>query len=255
MNMERVVIRLRDVHKIYELGKISVHALKDTNIDVFHGEFVAVMGPSGSGKSTLMNILGCLDRPSHGSYLLAGQEVANLTDVELAKIRNRQIGFVFQTFNLLPRLSVLRNVELPMLYAGISPAKRKQIALQALEQVGLADRTQHKPNEISGGQKQRVAIARALVNNPSIILADEPTGNLDTRSGEEIMAIFQDLNSKGVTVVLVTHEPDVAMHAQRIINFRDGCLVSDQKLNRPVDARDILASREDSENPIHIVRY
>jgi len=234
------VISLCGIHKTYATGTISVHALKETSLDVQRGEFLAIMGPSGSGKSTLMNILGCLDHPSGGSYLLEGNEVANLSQLELAKIRNRKIGFVFQTFNLLPRLSVLRNVELPMLYAGEAPAKRKEMALAALNRVGLADRVQHKPNEISGGQKQRVAIARALVNHPAIILADEPTGNLDTRSGEEVMAIFQELNREGVTIVLVTHEPDIAKHAGRVVSFRDGRLVKDEAVVEKVDARDIL---------------
>jgi putative ABC transport system ATP-binding protein len=241
MDNSRTVISLRGINKTYETGKISVRALKETNLEIFSGEFVAIMGPSGSGKSTLMNILGCLDRPTVGSYLLDGEEVANLTQMELAKIRNRKIGFVFQTFNLLPRLSVLRNVELPMLYAGEGPSKRKAQALAALARVGLADRVQHKPNEISGGQKQRVAIARSLVNQPAIILADEPTGNLDTRSGEEVMAIFQELNREGVTIVLVTHEPDIAKHATRIVAFRDGRLVKDEQVADQVDAREILA--------------
>ncbi|HWJ02848.1 MAG TPA: ABC transporter ATP-binding protein [Verrucomicrobiae bacterium] len=245
MSSDRGVISLRGINKTYNLGKVSVSALHKVELDIYPGEFVAIMGPSGSGKSTMMNILGCLDRPSQGSYLLDGQEVANLANPELAKIRNRRIGFVFQTFNLLPRLTVLRNVELPMLYAGLAPAKRREKALSALNRVGLGDRVDHKPNEISGGQKQRVAIARALVNSPSIILADEPTGNLDTRSGEEIMAIFQELNREGVTIVLVTHEPDIALHAQRIVNFRDGRLVGDQRVESRVDARDILAEPPD----------
>ncbi len=240
-NASRSVISLKEIHKTYETGKISVRALKESNLDIDPGEFVAIMGPSGSGKSTLMNILGCLDRPTGGSYLLDGQEVANLSQMDLAKIRNRKIGFVFQTFNLLPRLSVLRNVELPMLYAGEGQAKRKERALDALAKVGLADRIDHKPNEISGGQKQRVAIARALVNKPTIILADEPTGNLDTRSGEEVMEIFQELNREGVTIVLVTHEPDIARHAARIVAFRDGRLVKDEQVANRVDARDVLA--------------
>lgn len=241
MSNDRKIISLRRVYKTYETGNISVHALKETNLEVYKGEFVAIMGPSGSGKSTLMNLLGCLDRPSGGSYLLEGNEVANLTQMELAIIRNRQIGFVFQTFNLLPRLSVLRNVELPMLYAGVKPAKRKEEALEALERVRLADRVQHRPNEISGGQKQRVAIARALVNKPSIILADEPTGNLDTRSGEEVMELFQELNNEGVTVVLVTHEYNIARHAQRVVNFRDGRLVNDDSVEKRVYASKILS--------------
>ncbi|HEX3014798.1 MAG TPA: ABC transporter ATP-binding protein [Desulfobacteria bacterium] len=226
------MISLRDVSKTYTTGKISVAALKETSLDIFPGEFVAIMGPSGSGKSTLMNILGCLDKPSEGSFVLNGQEVSRMDNLQLARIRNRQIGFVFQTFNLLPRLTVLRNVELPMLYAGIPLAKRRQRALAALEKVGLAERVMHKPNEISGGQKQRAAIARALVNEPALILADEPTGNLDTHSGEEIMEIFQGLNQEGVTIVLVTHEPDIAEYAQRLVTFRDGVLVSDSPVNK-----------------------
>lgn len=226
------IISLRDVSKTYTTGKISVAALKETSLDIFPGEFVAIMGPSGSGKSTLMNILGCLDKPSEGSFVLNGQEVSRMDNLQLARIRNRQIGFVFQTFNLLPRLTVLRNVELPMLYAGIPLAKRRQRALAALEKVGLAERVMHKPNEISGGQKQRAAIARALVNEPALILADEPTGNLDTHSGEEIMEIFQGLNQEGVTIVLVTHEPDIAEYAQRLVTFRDGVLVSDSPVNK-----------------------
>ncbi len=241
MSSSGEVISLRGIQKTYTTGKIMVHALKDTNLSIGRGGFVAIMGPSGSGKSTLMNILGCLDRPTGGSYLLDGREVAHLAQTELARIRNEQIGFVFQTFNLLPRLSVLRNVELPMLYAGESPAKRKENALAALDKVGLGDRALHKPNEISGGQKQRAAIARALVNEPSIILADEPTGNLDTRSGEEVMSVFQDLNKEGVTIVLVTHEPDIARHAQRVVMFRDGRLVKDEQVQDQVQAKDVLS--------------
>jgi putative ABC transport system ATP-binding protein len=235
------IICLRGITKTYKLGEISVNALKGTDLDIAQGEFVSVMGPSGSGKSTLMNILGCLDHSTKGSYLLSGQEVANLTALDLAKIRNRQIGFVFQTFNLLPRLTIQRNVELPLIYAGEASAKRREKALVALARVGLTERVRHKPNEISGGQKQRVAIARALVNNPSLIFADEPTGNLDTRTGEEIMAIFQELNREGVTIVLVTHEPEIARHAERVITFRDGNLVKDELVKEQVYARDILA--------------
>ncbi len=244
MDAAGIVISVSELHKTYVTGKIEVNALKQCELVVRAGDFVAVMGPSGSGKSTLMNILGCLDRPSGGSYRLQGKEISELDDVELGKVRNKQIGFVFQTFNLLPRLSVLRNVELPMLYAGIAPALRKQRAMEALERVGLADRVLHKPNEISGGQKQRVAIARALVNHPAIILADEPTGNLDTRSGEEIMAIFQALNREGVTIVVVTHETDIARHARRVIYFRDGYLVKDEGVKQPIDARDLLQEAE-----------
>ena len=199
------------------------------------------MGPSGSGKSTLMNILGCLDTPTQGQYILDGVEVSRMVERDLAKVRNAKIGFVFQTFNLLPRLSCLRNVELPMIYAGINEKNRKKRALEALERVGLANRADHLPSEISGGQRQRVAIARALVNNPAIIMADEPTGNLDTRTGEEIMAVFQELNQEGVTIILVTHEPDIAQHTQRILYFRDGRLREDNRVSDPVKARDILA--------------
>lgn len=238
----KAVISLKGISKDYNTGKISVRALKSTDLNIYQGEFVAIMGPSGSGKSTMMNILGCLDRPSSGSYILDGQEVANLSQIELAKIRNQKIGFVFQTFNLLPRLTVLRNVELPMLYAGVEKSTRKDNAATALERVGLAERVAHRPNEISGGQKQRVAIARALVNKPSLILADEPTGNLDTRSGEEIMVIFQELNREGVTIVLVTHEPDIAQHAKRVVTFRDGRLVKDEQVQNQVDAREVLAA-------------
>ena len=241
VNRSQELINLKGIQKTDEMWNISVKALKETDLDIYPGEFVAVMGPSGSGKSTLMNILGCLDQPTAGSYQLNGQEVGNLGQLELAKIRNKQIGFVFQAFNLLSRMTVLYNVELPMLYAGISPVKRKELAMSALAKVGLAERARHKPNEISGGQKQRTAIARALVNNPSLLLADEPTGNLDMRSGEEIMAIFQALNQEGVTIVLVTHEPDIARHAKRVVAFRDGRLVQDVPVVERYNARAILA--------------
>lgn len=230
------MIRVENLGKIYQAGEHQVAALVDVNIHVKPGEFAAVMGPSGSGKSTLLNLLGCLDTPTSGSYVLDGTEVSGIGDAELAKIRNRKIGFVFQAFNLLPRISARRNVELPMIYAGVSPRERVSRAEEALERVGLAERMHHRPSELSGGQVQRVAIARALVNNPAVILADEPTGNLDTRSGEEIMAIFQELNSDGATIVIVTHERDIALHTSRILYFRDGRLLDDEPVSEPVKA-------------------
>lgn len=224
------MIKIENLNKIYKTGSIAVEALKKVNIEVKPKEFVSIMGPSGSGKSTLMNILGCLDKPSGGQYELDGEKIEELNDVQLAVIRNKKIGFVFQSFNLLPRITALKNVELPMIYAGLSPRERKIRAVEALERVGLGERIHHKPNELSGGQKQRVAIARALVNSPAIILADEPTGNLDTKSGNEIMAIFQRLNEEGVTIVMVTHEPEIAQHTKRVITFRDGELIEDKRV-------------------------
>jgi len=235
-----MIIKMNGIGKIYDTGKIQVEALKNVDLSIEKGEFVSIMGPSGSGKSTLMNIIGCLDRSTYGSYELDGVNISELEDTELAKIRNKKIGFVFQSFNLLPRITALQNVELPMIYAGVGKKERRARALEALEKVGLEDRKDHKPNELSGGQKQRVAIARALVNNPAIILADEPTGNLDTASGEDIMAVFQSLNREGVTMILVTHEPDIAEHTKRIVKFRDGFLISDEKVGKPVDARDLI---------------
>ncbi|MCX8130108.1 MAG: ABC transporter ATP-binding protein [Clostridia bacterium] len=234
------MIKMQDLGKIYKNGKIEVEALKKVNLSISKGEFVSIMGPSGSGKSTLMNIVGCLDRSTSGSYELDGVNISGLNDVELAKIRNLKIGFVFQSFNLLPRITALHNVELPMIYAGVHAKERRKRAMEALDRVGLLQRMQHKPNEMSGGQKQRVAIARSLVNNPAIILADEPTGNLDSASGEEIMAVFQELNREGVTIVLVTHEPDIAEHTKRVVKFRDGMLISDVVLENPVDAREVI---------------
>lgn len=235
-----MIIRMQDIGKIYDTGKIQVDALRKVNIGIEKGEFVSIMGPSGSGKSTLMNIIGCLDKSTSGSYELDSVNISDLDEVELAKIRNTKIGFVFQSFNLLPRITALQNVELPMIYAGIGKKERRVKAIEALERVSLAERMDHKPNELSGGQKQRVAIARALVNNPAIILADEPTGNLDTASGEDIMAVFQELNREGVTMVVVTHEPDIAEHTKRIVKFRDGFLISDEKVREPIDARDLI---------------
>lgn len=239
------MLKLENIHKIYDTGAIQVQALAEINLEIQQGEFLAIMGPSGSGKTTLMNIIGLLDRPASGSYWLEGKEVSQLDEETLARLRNRHIGFVFQTFNLLPRVDALRNVELPMQYAGIKPGQRRARALEALERVGLADRIHHKPNELSGGQKQRVAIARAIVNRPSVILADEPTGALDTRTGEEIMALFQELNEEGVTIVVVTHEKEIAGHAKRIVQVRDGRILSDQAVTEPLQAKEVLQRWEE----------
>ena len=224
-----LVIDIAGVTKQYKMGEEIVHALRGVALQVRRNEYLAIMGPSGSGKSTLMNMLGCLDTPTSGHYQFAGKDVSSMTDDELADIRNREIGFVFQTFNLLPRSTALANVELPLVYAGKSADDRRANAIQALQNVGLGDRMHHKPNELSGGQRQRVAIARALVNNPSIILADEPTGNLDSRTGEEIMQLFEDLYAQGNTIIVVTHEEDIARHARRIVRLRDGLIESDLK--------------------------
>jgi len=229
-----VIIRVENLKKIYDTGVIQVEALKEINLEIEKNEYVAVMGASGSGKSTLMNILGCLDRLTDGKYILDDVDVSTLNGNELAAIRNKKIGFVFQAFNLLPRLTALGNVELPMVYAGMPSAERVKKAKAALERVGLGDRMHHRPNELSGGQKQRVAIARSLVNDPAIILADEPTGNLDTKSSEEIMGIFEGLNNEGVTIVMVTHEQDIAQHTKRAVVFRDGSIISDKQVENRI---------------------
>jgi putative ABC transport system ATP-binding protein len=223
------VIRSVDLWKTYQMGAEEVHALRGVSFDVLHGEYVAIMGPSGSGKSTLMNLIGCLDTPSSGQYWLSGKLVSEMDDDELAYIRNKEIGFVFQTFNLLPRATALHNVELPLIYNGTPRAVRIDMARRALDRVGLGDRVNHKPNELSGGQRQRVAIARALVNNPSIILADEPTGNLDSATSQDIMSLFNELHGQGNTIILVTHEPDIATHAYRVLHILDGRIHSDAR--------------------------
>jgi len=231
------LISFKDVHKTYDMGQAQVRALDGISLEIEKGAYLAIMGPSGSGKSTLMNVIGCLDSPTSGSYKLKGQEIGTLVDDELARIRNREIGFIFQTFNLLPRTDALQNVELPLIYSGISRKERHERAKRALEAVGLGDRMHHRPNEMSGGQRQRVAIARALVNDPSILLADEPTGNLDSRTGEEIMALIDRLHAEGNTLILVTHEDELARRAERVIRLRDGQIVSDT-LNRQEGAPD-----------------
>ena len=227
-----MLIDIRDIAKVYEMGQEKVFALSGVSLGVERGEYVGIMGPSGSGKSTLMNLVGCLDTPTSGSYILNGKEVARMTDDELAAIRNQEIGFVFQTFNLLPRTSALQQVELPLVYGGLSRKDRRDRSVRALKAVGLEDRMNHTPNEMSGGQRQRVAIARALINDPSILLADEPTGNLDSQTGAEIMALFDELNSRGNTIVLVTHEEDIAAHARRIVRLKDGKIWDDQANER-----------------------
>lgn len=222
------MIQVKDILKTYTTGSETLVALDTISLEIMSGEFTAIMGPSGSGKSTLMNILGLLDRFDSGTYILNGQNVSDLNDNESAKVRNKEIGFVFQSFNLMPRMSILENVALPLVYAGVKPKERKERALAALERVGLSNRVKHKPNKISGGQKQRVAIARAIVNEPSVLMADEPTGNLDSKTTVDIMRIFQELNAEGTTIVMVTHEPEVALYTKRIVTFRDGALVNDQ---------------------------
>lgn len=232
------VIKVDSLSKVYEMGSEVVRALRSVSLKIDKKEYVALMGPSGSGKSTLMNLLGCLDTPTAGDYWLNGLNVSEMTDAELANVRNRDIGFVFQTFNLLPRLSSIENVALPLIYSGMSKSKRLKRAEEVLDSVGLGDRMDHKPNELSGGQRQRVAIARALVNDPAIILADEPTGNLDTKTSIEIMAIFEKINIRGNTVILVTHEPDIALHAHRIVRLRDGLVESDELNDQIIKSND-----------------
>ncbi len=236
------LVRLEKVTKIYRMGDVELHALRELSLTIEHGEFTAVMGASGSGKSTLMNILGCLDRPTSGRYLLEGREVSHLSTDALAEIRNRTMGFVFQNFNLLARTSALENVELPLLYAGVTTAERHARAAESLGRVGLGDRLHHHPNQMSGGQQQRVAIARALVNRPRVILADEPTGNLDSRTSAEVMALFQELGRGGITVLLVTHEPDIADYAARVVVMRDGRILSDTR-RTPKRAEPVAAAR------------
>ncbi len=248
--MATVLIETRGIVKDYRLGSHLVHALRGVSVTIQAGAFVAVMGPSGSGKSTFMNLLGCLDTPTAGRYLFEGEDISNLSGDRLARIRNKKIGFVFQTFNLLPRMSALENVELPLLYNGAAPRERRPRARSRLEAVGLADRAHHLPAQLSGGQQQRVAIARALINEPALILADEPTGNLDTRTSVGIMALFQALNRSGITIVLVTHEADIAAYAGRVLTFRDGRLIKDEPVPAPREARVLLASlpAEDEED-------
>ena len=237
----RSLIQLRNVKKIYPMGSEEVRALDGVSLDVYPNEYVAVMGPSGSGKSTLMNVIGCLDTPTEGTYHLRGQNVGEMEDDELAEIRNREVGFVFQTFNLLPKVNCLQNVELPLVYSGKRKGERRRMAEIAIEKVGLSDRISHKPNELSGGQRQRVAVARALVNNPSLVLADEPTGNLDSKTGDEIMLLFEELYRRGNSLMVVTHEEAVARHARRVIRLRDGLIESDIRVENPALASHRIA--------------
>lgn len=233
-SQQDAVIKIENLTRTYQMGETEVHALAGVSLQVQRNEYIAIMGPSGSGKSTLMNMIGCLDTPSSGEYILNGNRVSQMHDSDLAEVRNREIGFVFQTFNLLPRTSCLANVELPLIYAGIKAFDRKERALEVLGKVGLGDRVDHKPNELSGGQRQRVAIARALVNSPSILLADEPTGNLDTKTGDEIMLLFEELYRAGNTIILVTHENEIAEYSRRIVRLRDGLVEKDEPVDNPV---------------------
>lgn len=240
----QTIIQLKDIGRSYKVGSDVIHALRSVTLDIYKNEYVALMGPSGSGKSTLMNTLGCLDTPSKGEYILNGISVARMSDNELAEVRNKEIGFVFQTFNLMPRLSALENVTVPLVYAGINKKERLQLAMQALIHVGLGDRVKHKPNELSGGQKQRVAVARALVNKPSIILADEPTGNLDSKTSDEIMGLFEEIHKQGNTIILVTHEEDIAQHAHRIVRLKDGLIESDKKNENIITVEKLTIDKE-----------
>jgi putative ABC transport system ATP-binding protein len=241
------MIEINNVTKVYEMGEIEVHALRGVSLQIVEGDFLTIMGPSGSGKSTLMNVLGCLDSPSEGNYYLHDQDVSQLSDTQLAHVRNKEIGFVFQQFNLLPRTSAQRQVELPLMYAGVSARERHRRAKEALEAVGLGDRMDHRPDELSGGQQQRVAIARALVTQPSIIMADEPTGNLDTKSGEEVLDIFGQLNEQGITVIFVTHDPEIAEYSHRIIRIRDGLIERDE----PSNGNGFRRNKEEVSNEYH----
>ena len=250
--MEQKVIDIKDITKVYRIGDIKVNALRGTDFTMREGEFVALMGPSGSGKSTLMNIIGALDIPTSGSYLLEDTDISRLNDNQLAEIRNKKIGFVFQTFNLLSKSNVMGNIELPLIYSRKRSAKsRKELVSDVIEAVGLTKWIRHRPNELSGGQRQRVAIGRALVNDPSVILADEPTGNLDSRTGEEILAIFQDLHKQGKTILFVTHELELARHAQKIIFIRDGMIVNEEKIENPINARETLKNMPKLEDKIN----